>query len=417
LPPPFLGKSYAMSSSRSRSPMDGSGTSQARLLPPRRRRKGPSGALTSLRGCGVGVAFIVDLAGAPGIRITVRRIRPLRPSSPPFQQIQIWRPVLPPAAARSETNAPKQTDPRGAGEDTNVRRSAPLHRTSPESPVGNDSRRGSRTGAPPVSPQSLCDIRVTGKVRVSVKVALIHQQVANASLVSPGPSRTLPEKLCFRSFAPLEICSAADEWPTGRTANGVLRFSIRRQTRKFIAAQSVTLKQNPSRTEQSFRNYCCGVGLTLLNSHFAAEPRKGRAAFVADSLPDGFALLTPLSLGGRATPRQLLQLALNRRGGRRVNTAGAVLLVPGGRAPVPGWGAGSGSKEGSKGTPHSRPKAGTKAWTLPEPLLPLQFLVGLHHSPCKVCAVARTARKPANCRGICAGRRAGGTGLCHRSSR
>jgi TonB family protein len=208
----------------------------ARLLPAPAPPKRKPLARYVLAAAAVGVAGIAIFAGsrysnhgspnpATGTTSTEQPSVPANPDS---------HPLAPPAAPRSQTNAPKQTDPRDTGE----------HKTSSAAPTPPNARKAPSDTAPgavleqvvpPVSRKSRDTI--TGKVRVSVKVAVdTSGKVGDASLVSPGPSRYFSKVALDASrgwtFAPPQLNGepVASEW--------ILRFQFGRETTEVHAAQT-----------------------------------------------------------------------------------------------------------------------------------------------------------------------------------
>jgi len=205
----------------------------ARLLPPQAPPKRKPLARYVLAATAVGVAVIAILAGSRYLNHSSQN-PPTTAEQPAVPTNPDLRPVPPPAAPRSDTNAPKQTDPRDAGEDK-------TSAAAPTPPRVQKALSGTTPGAvleqvlPPVSRKSRDTI--TGKVRVSVKVAVDPSgKVANASLVSPGPSRYFAKLASEASrrwkFAPPQMNGepVTSEW--------ILRFQFGRQTTEVHPAQT-----------------------------------------------------------------------------------------------------------------------------------------------------------------------------------
>ncbi len=208
----------------------------ARLLPPPAPPKRRPLARYVLAAAAVGVVVVGIFAGSrysnhgsqspPTTPTTAERLSPQKnPES---------HPVPPPAVPRSEPSVPNQIHPPVAGED---KASAAVPTLPPAHKTLSANTRGTvlEQVMPSVSRQSRDTI--TGKVRVSVKVAVDPSgKVARASLASTGPSRYFAKLALDAShrwkFAPPQVNgqSVASEW--------ILRFQFGRQTTEVHPAQT-----------------------------------------------------------------------------------------------------------------------------------------------------------------------------------
>ena len=207
----------------------------ARLLPPPAPPKKRSFGRYVIAAAGVGVVVVSIIAGSKYANYGSQNppTASTTPKQPAVTTNPDSRPVVPPAAPRSETNAYKQSDPRGAVEDKTSAASTP--------PAVRKTVSGTTRGAvleqvlPPVS--SKARDTITGKVRVSVRATVDSSgKVANASLLSPGPSRYFAKLALDASrrwkFAPPQVNgeSVASEW--------ILHFQFGRQTTEVHPTQT-----------------------------------------------------------------------------------------------------------------------------------------------------------------------------------